>query len=190
MSEATKCPKCGETIRMEPVRNASGGEELVGFEVVSGGVHDVVRCLERQLAQAQAKLRTQNIRAADAEAGLRTCRKELEATQGELRAKTEAIRQLEGLLAQARKRIAEVELAFDICDDECTAEGARADKAEAKRLRDFRYTILALADKFGVANNWVPLSGESRQVLKTFADQVREAALAAGEPDAPSKEGG
>jgi len=61
-------------------------------------------------------------------------------------------------------------------------------KVEAKRLRDFRYTILALADKFGVANNWAPLSGESRQVLKTFADQVREAALAAGEPTAPSEE--
>jgi len=61
-------------------------------------------------------------------------------------------------------------------------------EAREKRLREFRDTVLGLADKFGnakeffdnlTANDWVALREETKTALATFAAKIREAALAA-----------
>ena len=47
-----KCPKCGASIHYEDVRHTNGGTVAVPHE--GKDVHDIVTCLERQVAQLQA----------------------------------------------------------------------------------------------------------------------------------------
>jgi len=79
------------------------------IESVGGAAHQsavsIIEDLERRLAQAREDMRTESIRAADAEAALRTSRKALSDALGEFLAKNKCVADLEAVNANLITRI-------------------------------------------------------------------------------------